>query len=168
MFILSMTSCIVAGGHGEPAMMPVRREDMSYLSKSGWLSSAMYMVGTPYTAVAFSRSMARRTISASKSSIPTMVQRCVRMAMMPSTQPKQWKYGTGRHTRSLGVSFMPSPMKKPSLRMLRCVSMTPLGKPVVPLVYCIMQQSLLSKERVTLSSSSASTYSPSKSSSGTL
>ena len=38
------------------------------------------------------------------------------------------------HSRSSGPSFMHSPMKKPLLRMLRCVSVAPLGKPVVPLV----------------------------------
>ena len=30
--------------------------------------------------------------------------------MTPSTQPKQWKNGTGSVTRSSAVSFWPSPM----------------------------------------------------------
>ena len=46
-FILSMASRMVSGGQGLPAMMPVRRLDRSNVSKSGWLSSAMNMVGTP-------------------------------------------------------------------------------------------------------------------------
>ena len=32
-------------------------------------------------------------------------QRCVRMAMMPSTQPKQWKNGTGRHHAVVGTEL---------------------------------------------------------------
>ena len=47
MNILSMTSRMAAGGQGLPAMMPVRRLDRSNVAKSGWLSSAMNMVGTP-------------------------------------------------------------------------------------------------------------------------
>ncbi len=47
MFILSMTSRMVSGGQGLPAMMPVRMWLRSKLSKSGWFSSAMNMVGTP-------------------------------------------------------------------------------------------------------------------------
>ena len=34
-------------GHGDPAMMPVRRLERSKWSKSGWASSAMNIVGTP-------------------------------------------------------------------------------------------------------------------------
>ena len=37
-------------------------------------------------------------------------------------------------TRSLGVRRCASPMKKPLLRMLWCVSVAPFGAPVVPLV----------------------------------
>ena len=45
--IRSMTCFITSTGHGEPAMSPVRREDRSNAPKSGWLSSAMNIVGTP-------------------------------------------------------------------------------------------------------------------------
>ena len=34
-------------GHGEPAMIPVRRLDRSNSEKRGWSSSAMNIVGTP-------------------------------------------------------------------------------------------------------------------------
>ena len=47
MFMRSMTSRMVSGGQGLPAMMPVRKCDRSKESKSGWFSSAMNMVGTP-------------------------------------------------------------------------------------------------------------------------
>ncbi len=48
------------------------------------------------------------------------------------TMPKQWYSGTGMHSRSSGVRRIASPTKKPLLRMLRWVSVAPLGKPVVP------------------------------------
>ena len=51
MYIFSLTCFISSMGHREPAMMPVRSEDMSNMSNIGWLSSEMNMVGTPYRAV---------------------------------------------------------------------------------------------------------------------
>jgi hypothetical protein len=35
-------------------IIPVRREEKSYLAKSGWFSSAMNIVGTPWRPVALS------------------------------------------------------------------------------------------------------------------
>ncbi|MDT4845857.1 hypothetical protein FQZ97_798580 [compost metagenome] len=71
-----------------------------------------------------------------------MVDPCVKQARLPSTMPKQWYSGTGMHRRSAGVSFMHSPMKKPLFRILRWVSVAPLGKPVVPLVNWMLIGSL--------------------------
>ncbi len=45
--IRSTTFFMTSTGHGEPAMIPVRREDKSYESNSGWSSSPMNIVGTP-------------------------------------------------------------------------------------------------------------------------
>lgn len=61
-----------------------------------------------------------------------MAQPCVTQARLPMTMPKQWYSGTGMHRRSSGVRRMASPTKKPLFRMLRWVSVAPLGKPVVP------------------------------------
>ena len=47
MCISATTRFITSTGQGEPAMMPVRSEDRSYVAKSGRFSSAMNMVGTP-------------------------------------------------------------------------------------------------------------------------
>ncbi len=45
---ISLMHCFITStGQGEPAMMPVRSDDRSKRLKSGWLSSAMNMVGTP-------------------------------------------------------------------------------------------------------------------------
>ncbi len=38
---------ITSTGHGEPAMIPVRREERSKESNSGWFCIAMNIVGTP-------------------------------------------------------------------------------------------------------------------------
>ncbi len=45
--ILSDTSFISSTGHSEPAMMPVRSDDMSNIGNIGWFNSAMNIVGTP-------------------------------------------------------------------------------------------------------------------------
>jgi hypothetical protein len=45
------TRFITSTGHGEPAMMPVRRVDRSVLAKLSSASSAMNIVGTPYRLV---------------------------------------------------------------------------------------------------------------------
>jgi hypothetical protein len=47
MCILSITWRITCTGHGEPAITPVRRLEVSYFAKSGDASSAMNIVGTP-------------------------------------------------------------------------------------------------------------------------
>ena len=51
MCISLMTRFITSTGQGEPAMQPVRSDDTSYDAKSGNPSSAMNMVGTPYSEV---------------------------------------------------------------------------------------------------------------------
>ena len=47
MCISATTRRMTSIGQGEPAMMPVRKEDRSNDLNSGWPSSAMNMVGTP-------------------------------------------------------------------------------------------------------------------------
>ena len=42
------------------------------------------------------------------------------------------------HTRSTSVYWHASPMNSPLFKMLRWLSVAPLGKPVVPLVYWIL------------------------------
>ena len=51
MCIRSTHSFMVLAGQGEPAMMPVRRVPKSNRGNSGCSSTAMNMVGTPYSAV---------------------------------------------------------------------------------------------------------------------
>ena len=47
MFMRSTQLFITSTGHGDPAITPVRSDDRSNESKSGWASSAMNIVGTP-------------------------------------------------------------------------------------------------------------------------
>ena len=53
----------------------------------------------------------------------------------PITEPKQWYSGTGATMRSVWSAFNISPIPLPLLSRPRCVSITPLGSPVVPEVY---------------------------------
>ena len=78
-------------GQGEPAMIPVRREVRSYFSKSGCSSSAMNIVGTPYSDVQRSSCTVASTASGSNpASGMTIVAPWVTQPRMPMTMPKQW------------------------------------------------------------------------------
>ena len=61
--ISAITRFMISMGQGEPAMMPVRRLDRSNIGNIGWFSSAMNIVGTPYSAVHFSFCTEARTRS---------------------------------------------------------------------------------------------------------
>ncbi len=84
------------------------------------------------------------TCTGSNFSVKTIVTPWLTQLMTPSTQPKQWKSGTGMQTLSRAEKFWQAPIQNPSLAMLRCVSCTPFGKPVVPLVYCMFTTSFTS------------------------
>jgi hypothetical protein len=85
------TRFITSTGHGEPAMIPVRRDDRSNDAKSGWSSSAMNIVGTPYSDVQRSAATARSVASASKPGAGiTMHDPWVTAPRFPMTMPKQW------------------------------------------------------------------------------
>jgi hypothetical protein len=108
---MSLTTCfITSSGQGLPAMIPVRRLDVSYFSYSGCSSSAMNIVGTPKSAVHRSSWTACNTFSASNCSTGTIVPSWVTVFSVPKTHPKQWKNGTGMQTRSSDPSSMHSPM----------------------------------------------------------
>ncbi len=116
--IFSSTRFISSTGQSEPAIMPVRRLDISNISNMGWFSSAMNMVGTPYKAVQRSLWTEASTSSGSKRSTITCVHPCVRQFMVANTTPKQWNRGTQTHSLSSEVNFMCSPVRKPLLLML--------------------------------------------------
>ena len=72
-------------------MMPVRSERRSNSAKRGCSSSAMNMVGTPYSAVQRSASTAASAATGSNAS-PGMTMQApwVVQARLPRTMPKQW------------------------------------------------------------------------------
>ena len=89
--VSTMTRRITSTGHGEPAMIPVRRLVRSKLAKSGWPSSAMNIVGTPYSEVQRSSATARSVASGSNAGAgTTMHAPCVVQPRLPITIPKQW------------------------------------------------------------------------------
>ena len=91
MCIRPRTCFITSTGQGEPAITPVRSVEKSVRSKSGWLSCAMNIVGTPYRDVQRSASMAASVAPASNPSAgTTMHAPCVVHARLPITMPKQW------------------------------------------------------------------------------
>ena len=102
MFILSTTSSMVLIGQGDPAMMPVLREEKSNLSNSLLFRMLMNIVGTPYTAVHFSVSMVVMTLMGSNTSTKHIVTPWLMHAITPRTHPKQWNSGTLRQRRSVG------------------------------------------------------------------
>ena len=112
----------------------------------------MNIVGTPWTAVQRSLVIVSRTAWGEKVSTGTIVEPWVTQAIVPRTQPKQWKNGTGMHIRSFGVRFMQSPMFAPLATRFRCRSIAPLGNPVVPEVYMMQMTSSGSQEASSASS----------------
>ncbi|MNN26168.1 hypothetical protein D3C81_1396680 [compost metagenome] len=69
MCISPITRRITSIGQVAPAMIPVRRVDRSMSGRCGWSSMAMNMVGTPYSAVAFSSATQLKVKSGSKASL---------------------------------------------------------------------------------------------------
>ncbi len=85
------TRFITSTGHGEPAMIPVRSDDRSYDAKSGRPSSAMNIVGTPYSDVQRSSCTACSVAAGSNAGAGmTMQAPCEVQARLPITMPKQW------------------------------------------------------------------------------
>ena len=91
MCIRDWTCFITSTGQGEPAMMPVRSDVRSNSPKRGCSSSAMNIVGTPYSDVQRSacdglqdRERVERLAGT------TMQAPCDVQARLPSTMPKQW------------------------------------------------------------------------------
>ena len=87
----SMTCFITSTGHGEPAMIPVRSDDRSWVSKLESDSSAMNMVGTPYSDVHFSAATAASVAAGSNARAGITMHAPWEVApRFPITMPKQW------------------------------------------------------------------------------
>ena len=91
MCISETTRRMVSIGHGEPAMIPVRRLERSNDANSGCSSWAMNIVGTPKSDVQRSSWTARSVAPGSKAASGiTMHEPCVVQPRLPITMPKQW------------------------------------------------------------------------------
>ena len=90
MCITVCTFFITSTGQGEPAMMPVRSELKSNSLNRGCSSSAMNIVGTPYSDVQCSCSTVCIVAMGSNASAGiTIVAPWVVHARLPNTMPKQ-------------------------------------------------------------------------------
>ena len=105
----------------------------------------MNIVGTPYTAVHRSSASASSVASGSKPAAGyTIVDPDAMQPRLPIPMPKQWYSGTGMQTRSIDVYPMFRAIAWALFKMLWCVSVAPLGLPVVPLVYWMLMGSSVS------------------------
>ena len=133
--MISITSSMTSRGHGAPATIPVRSVMVLYSLCSSTLSNLMNMVGTPWQMVIPSRSIIWRASSGSKPMVGTMVAALTAARVMPRMEPKAWEKGTGTRMRSSLVMRSTRSTSMALEVMFRCVSMAPLGFPVVPEVY---------------------------------
>ena len=89
--ISSTTRFITSTGHGEPAMIPVRSDDRSYEANSAQPSSAMNIVGTPYSDVHRSSWTACSVAAGSNAGAGTTMHAPWEVQpRLPITIPKQW------------------------------------------------------------------------------
>ena len=141
MFISTLALFISSGGQFAPAMIPVLIWEKSVFGKSEWLNMATNMVGTPLKQVIFSSVIQERDDLGEKYGIGQRVPPWVIMLVIERTMPKQWNIGTCIIILSAVDISILSPMVFPLLTIFLWVSMTPLGKPVVPDVYCMLHTS---------------------------
>jgi len=86
-----ITRFITSTGHGDPAITPVRRLDRSKSANPGCASSAMNIVGTPYSTVQRSCSIASSVAPGSKDGAGiTTHAPWVTAPRLPTTLPRQW------------------------------------------------------------------------------
>ena len=107
-------------------------DETSKRSRSGWCSSAAYIVGTPPNVVARSRSMTFSTLPGSKRGTSVMRPRARTDTFMIEFMPKTWNSGSvATVTESGPASTRSRPTSAPAARFA-CASVAPFGEPVVP------------------------------------
>ncbi len=119
-------------GSGDPPEMHRFKLETSWASRSGWLSNAEYIVGTPPKVVTWSRSMISSTFPGSKRGTSVIRPRALTVVFMIEFIPNTWNSGSvATTTESESASTRSRPTSEPQRRFL-CVSAAPLGVPVVP------------------------------------
>ena len=120
-------------GSAAPPDTQRRRQETSNRSRSGWLSRAWYIVGTPSKIVTWSRWMISSALPASKRGIMVRQAPTFIAALSPQVWPKEWNSGRApsRTSRSVPSNSVRTDTSQ-FLYRLSCVSSAPFGVPVVP------------------------------------
>ncbi len=124
-------ACSTSTGSADPPEMQVRRLLVSAVASVS--SRAPYMVGTPSKIVTRCSSMIFRTAAGSKRGISASDAPDTTAALSPQVSPKTWNSGRQPMITSSGVVRMRASTVVRALESrLWCVSIAPLGCPVVP------------------------------------
>ena len=128
-------------GTGAPPTMSTRRLLRSRVAKSGCCDMNRNIAGTPNIIVTRCFSMSSSTMPGSNICSTTTAAPLVSAGIGVTLSPPMWKSGA---TTSVTSSISPSNARDALMlfqRTLPCVSMAPLGRPVVPDVYMIQATS---------------------------
>src|SRR5690606_23612181 len=116
-------------GNGAEPLIQNSIEERSYLSRSGWLSNPMYIVGAPGKRVTFCDSIALSSVSGSGFGINTIFAPFITDKIITVVNPYTWKNGNAPRTTS-SPAFprinQTSHIFALATKFL-CVSMTPFG-----------------------------------------
>ncbi|MOA21774.1 hypothetical protein D3C78_1422830 [compost metagenome] len=118
-----------------------RRLRVSRAASSGALSSMETMVGAAKKKLTFSSSTRRQASAASKRRCSTSVEPTCRRGRKLVCSSAVWLSGASDRPTSSRLNCITWCIKALCASLLRWVCSTPLGRPVVPLVYISMQGS---------------------------
>ena len=125
-------------GRAAPPLTQIRSELRSYRSRSGWCSSAAYMVGTPSNTVTRQRWMISSAWPGSNRASRASAAPEFTAVFSPQVSPNTWNSGRHPMTTSDGLRLNSvSALSWALVRRLAWLSSAPLGCPVVPEVYRI-------------------------------
>ena len=132
---------MVAGGIGAPPKPPTRQADRSCFAKSACNRHRLYIAGTMIVKLMRSRATRDKNSAALKDGTINSVPPRPRVTIISPTSPVTWLNGTATAPRSSALSDKPCAKCNTECTTLRCVSIAPLGKPVVPDVYMMVASS---------------------------
>ena len=105
---------------------------MSYCSRSGWCSSAVYIVGTPAKEVTLSRSISSSALPGSKRGSSVSSPRARIAMFITEFMPNTWNSGSVASPTVSGPASTRSRAVSAPVARFACVSVAPFGVPVVP------------------------------------
>jgi hypothetical protein len=122
-----------SAGIAAPPDMQVRSDEQSASSAPSEWSIALYIVGTPWKIVTWSRPKISSALSGSKRGSMVTVAPMQTAAFIVQVCPKEWNSGSAPSSTSSALSsprFADTPAQ--FLYRFACVSSAPFGLPVVP------------------------------------